>query len=105
MKILADESIFTHDEVSLGSGVRVIGQDKQRHFTPHLTLTMRLDARKTEALLQQLRQTDWHTRRWNVPIAHLWLMQRGPADLAWRYIHRIEMTSPASLSSQPPAVD
>ena len=26
--------------------LHVIGQDKQRHFTPHLTLTMRLDARQ-----------------------------------------------------------
>src|SRR5512137_484808 len=39
--------------------LHVIGQDKQRHFTPHLTLTMRLDQSKTEALLAQLRQTDW----------------------------------------------
>ena len=72
--------------------LQVLGQDKQRHFTPHLTLTMRLDARKTEALLQQLRQTEWQTQRWSVIIDHLWLMQRGPADPAWRYIHRIEMT-------------
>src|SRR5512143_655599 len=71
---------------------QVLGQDKQRHFTPHLTLTMRLDAHKTEALLQQLRQTEWQTQRWSVTIDHLWLMQRGPNDPAWRYIHRIEMT-------------
>ncbi|HTP11725.1 MAG TPA: 2'-5' RNA ligase family protein [Anaerolineae bacterium] len=70
----------------------VIGRDKQRHFTPHLTLTMRLDQAKTEALLPQLRQTEWHTQRWSVTIEHLWLMQRGPSDPAWRYIHRIEMT-------------
>ncbi len=69
-----------------------IGQDKQRHFTPHLTLTMRLDQRKTEALLTQLRQTDWHTQRWHPRLDHLWLMQRGPNDPAWRYIHRIELT-------------
>jgi 2'-5' RNA ligase len=71
--------------------LHVIGKDKQRHFTPHLTLTMRLDAQKTEALLNQLRGTEWHTQRWNIPIDHLWLMQRGPADLAWRYIQRINM--------------
>jgi 2'-5' RNA ligase len=72
--------------------LHVIGQDKERHFTPHLTLTMRLDAHKTEVLLNQLRQTEWHTQRWSVPIDHLWLMQRGPNDLAWRYIQRVEMT-------------
>ena len=71
--------------------LQVLGQDKQRHFTPHLTLTMRLDAPKTEALLHQLRQTEWQTRRWSIPIDHLWLMQRGPSDPAWCYIQRIEM--------------
>ncbi len=71
--------------------LHVIGQDKQRHFTPHLTLTMRLDQPKTEALLPQLRQADWHTLRWNVSIEHLWLMQRGPHDPAWRYLYRVEM--------------
>ena len=72
--------------------LHVIGQDKQRHFTPHLTLTMRLDARQTETLFDQLRQTEWHTQRWSVTIDQLWLMQRGPGDPAWRYIHRIELT-------------
>ena len=72
--------------------LNVIGRDKQRHFTPHLTLTMRLDARQTEALLQQLRQTDWLRQPRTIIIDHLWLMQRGPSEPAWRYIHRIEMT-------------
>ncbi len=53
---------------------------------------MRLDARKTETLLHELRQTEWLRQPWSVPIDHLWLMQRGPSDPAWRYIHRIEMT-------------
>ncbi len=73
--------------------LHVIGQDKQRHFTPHLTLTMRLDAHQTETLLAQLRQTDWLMQRRSISIDHLWLMQRGPHDPAWRYIHRIEMTA------------
>ncbi len=72
--------------------LRAIGSDKQRHFTPHLTLTMRLSGRQTETLIEQLRHTEWHTRRWSVTIQRLWLMQRGPHDPAWRYIHRIEMT-------------
>ena len=67
----------------------VIGQDKQRHFTPHLTLTMRLDQSKTGARLAQLRQTDGHTQRWNVTIDQMWLMQRGAQDSAWRSIHRV----------------
>ena len=72
--------------------LNVIGRDKQRHFTPHLTLTMRLDARQTETLFQQLRQTDWLMQPQSITIDHLWLMQRGPNDSAWRYIHRAEMT-------------
>jgi 2'-5' RNA ligase len=71
--------------------LRVIGQDKQRHFTPHLTLTMRLDQSKTEALLPQLRQIDWLMQPHTVTLDHLWLMQRGPGDPAWRYIQRIEL--------------
>jgi hypothetical protein len=74
-----------------GTLLRVIGQDKQRHFTPHLTLTMRLDARQTEALLKQLQQTAWLRQPWSITIDHLWLMQRGPNDPAWRYIHRDEL--------------
>lgn len=72
--------------------LNVIGRDKQRHFTPHLTLTMRLAARQTETLLPQLRQTDWLMQPWSIGIDHLWLMQRGPNDPAWRYIHRVGMT-------------
>ena len=71
--------------------LHVIGQDKQRHFTPHLTLTMRLDALKTEVLLNRLQQMDWLMQPWSTAIDHLWLMQRGPHDPAWRHIHRINM--------------
>jgi 2'-5' RNA ligase len=72
--------------------LHAIGSDKHRHFAPHLTVTMRLDRAKTEALLSQLRQTEWLTRPWSATIDHLWLMQRGLSDQAWRYIQRIEMT-------------
>ena len=72
--------------------LQAIGSDKHRHFTPHLTLTMRLAARRTETLFEQLRQTDWLVQPRSVTIDHLWLVQRGPNDPAWRHIHRIEMT-------------
>ena len=75
-----------------GALLEVIGSDRHRHFTPHLTLTMRLDARQAETLFKQLRQTDWLRQPWSVAIGHLRLMQRGPGDPAWRYIHRVEMT-------------
>lgn len=44
---------------------------------------MRLDKSKTELLLAQLQQSEWHTGRWTAPIGHLWLVQRGPDDPAW----------------------
>jgi 2'-5' RNA ligase len=69
----------------------VLGRDKHRHFVPHLTLAMRLNEDRTRTLLNDLRRTDWHTQRFTQRLDHLWLMQRGPHDPAWRYIHRIEL--------------
>jgi 2'-5' RNA ligase len=69
-----------------------LGQDKHHHFVPHLTLTMRLGKDETESLLARLQETEWHTGRWSLPLDQLWLMQRGPADPAWRYIHRLDLT-------------
>lgn len=68
-----------------------LGRDKHRHFTPHLTLTMRLSDDLTRALLTELRQTEWHTQRFTQHLDHVWLMQRGPRDPAWRYIQKIEL--------------
>jgi 2'-5' RNA ligase len=68
-----------------------LGPDKDRRYTPHLTLTMRLDEKRTRTLFQELRQTEWHTERWTVPLNCLWLMQRGPDDPAWRYIYQINL--------------
>lgn len=65
-----------------------LGQDKHRHFTPHLTLTMRLNFEKSRALFDQFQQSEWHTQRWHVRIEQLQLMQRGESDPAWRVIHQ-----------------
>jgi hypothetical protein len=56
---------------------------------------MRLNRPDTVALLAELRQTEWHTGRWPVRVDHLWLMQRGPRDAAWRYIQRLELRGAA----------
>jgi len=68
-----------------------LGRDKHRHFVPHLTLAMRLTEDHTRALLNDLRQTEWHTQRFTQQLDHVWLMQRGPHDPAWRYIQRIDL--------------
>ncbi len=69
--------------------LEVLGMDKNRNYTPHLTLAMRLGEGPTRSLLAQLRQSEWGREHWSVSIDHLWLMQRGPADPAWRYIYRV----------------
>ncbi len=69
----------------------VLGPDKHRRFTPHLTIAMRLKQARTRALLRELRQSEWHTGRWSVAIHELWLMQRGPADPSWRRISTIPL--------------
>lgn len=71
--------------------LQAIGSDKHRNFTPHLTLAMRQAAPRTEALVRQLRQMDWLMQPMSFSIDHLWLMQRGLRDPAWRYIHRMEL--------------
>jgi len=70
-----------------------LGQDKHRHFTPHLTLAMRLKGQAAQHVVDQLQQSDWHTGHWLVPIDRLALMQRGPADPAWREIAIIPIQS------------
>ena len=69
----------------------VLGRDKHQNFVPHLTLAMRLTDDRTRALLNDLRQTEWHTQRFTQRLDHVWLMQRGLHDPAWRYIHRIDL--------------
>jgi len=71
--------------------LKALGPDKHRRFVPHLTLTMRLSKRETRPLLAQLQGSEWHSGRWSVLIDHLWLMQRGPGEPEWRYIHRVDL--------------
>ena len=75
--------------------LEALGPDKHRYFVPHLTLTMRLDAADTRVLLARLQESEWHRERWRVSIDHLWLMQRGPDDPAWRGIYRLDLAGPA----------
>lgn len=66
--------------------LNVLGRDKHRRFTPHLTLAMRLKGPAARQMVEQLQQSDWQTGRWSAPIDRLALMQRGPTDPAWREI-------------------
>lgn len=68
-----------------------LGPDKHRHFSPHLTLTMRLNDQRSNTLYEELRQSEWHQQRWNVPIEQLQLMQRGEKDPVWRVIYRLKL--------------
>lgn len=66
--------------------LRVIGRDKHRRYTPHLTLAMRLAPDEMDEIVTALQRTELETERWTVPIGRLHLMQRGPEDTAWRAI-------------------
>ena len=66
--------------------LHAIGSDKHRHFTPHLTLTMRLDASENRSVASATAPDRVaHAADGASTIDHLWLMQRGPNDPAWRY--------------------
>lgn len=68
-----------------------LGRDKHHHFTPHLTLAMRLKGPTARKMLDELHQSEWHNSRWQAPIERLSLMQRGPADPAWREIGQVTL--------------
>lgn len=72
--------------------LRVLGRDKHRHFTPHLTLAMRLKGEAARQMVADLQPSDWHTGHWVAPIERLALMQRGPTDPAWREIAMFPLT-------------
>jgi len=71
--------------------LRLAGRDKQRRFTPHLTLAMRLNAPDTAAMIAELGVSEWENGRFTTPIHELRLMQRGPDDPAWRTIYQLPL--------------
>jgi 2'-5' RNA ligase len=71
--------------------LHVIGEDKHRRFTPHLTLAQRLAPEELAAAEARLLVTKWERERWRVPVTQLQLMQRGPDDPAWRTIAVLEL--------------
>lgn len=71
----------------------ILGTDKHREFTPHLTLAMRLPPARVEDMLAALEESDLHRRRFRVPIEELRLMQRGPEDALWRSIATFKLRS------------
>lgn len=68
-----------------------LGRDKHAVFVPHLTLAMRLSSRQTAEMAAELQRTVWHTGSFAAPLRLLRLMQRGPADPAWRCIAEIPL--------------
>ncbi len=78
--------------------LQVLGSDKHRHFTPHLTLAMRLKGAAAQQMLADLQHSTWQTNRWDIPINQLSLMQRGPTDPAWREIATLPIQNPSNSS-------
>jgi 2'-5' RNA ligase len=73
--------------------LQVLGPDKHRRFSPHLTLAMRLKGAAAQAMLSDLQDSQWDTQRWQLTIHELWLMQRGPDDPAWQAVARLPLDS------------
>ncbi len=71
--------------------IKILGEDKHRRFTPHLTLAMRLKRPLFDDALAKLRESEWGNGRFTAPINELHLMQRGPDDPAWRSILTIPL--------------
>lgn len=71
--------------------IKILGEDKHRRFTPHLTLAMRLKRPLFDEALTKLRESEWGNGRFTSPINELHLMQRGPDDPAWRSILTIPL--------------
>jgi 2'-5' RNA ligase len=69
----------------------VLGLDKHRDFSPHLTLAMRLAWDGAWAMIKELEDSPWNKEQFDAPIAELGLMQRGPTDRAWRCIHHLKL--------------
>jgi 2'-5' RNA ligase len=76
--------------------LEVAGADKHAQFVPHLTLAMRLTGDRAQAVVEELRTSEWHTGLQVAPIGELWLMQRGPDDPAWRRIARVKLRTETS---------
>ena len=71
--------------------LNILGADKHRRFTPHLTLAMRLEQPLFDEALAELGGGEWGNGRFTAPINQLHLMLRGPDDPAWRSIHTIPL--------------
>ena len=69
----------------------VLGMDKHKEFTPHLTLAMRLPWEEAWAMISELSDHELHTAQWAAPIRELRLMLRGPKDPAWHCIYTLTL--------------
>ncbi len=72
----------------------LLGRDKHRRFTPHLTLAMRLRGEAFDRTLADLRGSRWDLGRVTAPIHQLQLMLRAPHEPAWRTIATLPLLPP-----------
>ena len=71
--------------------IQLIGTDKHRQWTPHLTLAMRLKPGQVKQMVEELRAGECETGRFTFPIHQLRLMQRGADDPMWRCIAQYDL--------------
>ncbi|MCB8944909.1 MAG: 2'-5' RNA ligase family protein [Ardenticatenaceae bacterium] len=71
--------------------LHLMGPDKHHHWTPHLTLAMRLKPEGVKQMVEELKAEEWENGRFTFPIHELHLMQRGGNDPAWRSIAQYQL--------------
>jgi 2'-5' RNA ligase len=69
--------------------LETLGLNDPRPFTPHLTLAKGLGQDQFEALLAQLKKTEWHMARLSIQVDQLRLMQSAVDGAAWHCIQQI----------------
>jgi 2'-5' RNA ligase len=71
----------------------LLGEDKHKHYVPHLTLAMRLQGETARKALHHLKNSEWAGKPRSFRVAELRLVQRGKADSAWRCVATFPLTS------------
>jgi 2'-5' RNA ligase len=71
----------------------ILGEDKHRHFVPHLTLAMRLQGENARKAFNHLRSSDWAVKPRTFRVSELRLVQRGKSDPAWRCVATFPLTT------------
>lgn len=69
----------------------ILGPDRHTHYTPHLTLAMRITDQQAKEMQSALSNKIWDQKQKTFSVASLQLMQRFPTDASWRTITVLQL--------------